>query len=171
MKKYWMIKLTIYTLLANVIFYLGVVESHQWAINLSKFYSIFSLIIMLTMLIRSVELESKILQTYKDKKHFPLWIDVINYLYRIILFVVFGWMWIGAIWLFIFIMDNAARAKAKNKSSLLDKVVADVPSVALFNKNNEKWCTCSATELRYKLFFNHTWIEYCPKCKAQSPKK
>ena len=44
---------------------------------------------------------------------------------------------------------------------LMKQVIADVPSTAI---GMEKWCRCSATELRYRLYFNHTWEEYCPKC-------
>jgi len=61
--------------------------------------------------------------------------------------------------------------KVDKNNPLTKKVIADVKSRNLFGSAGGKVCRCSATELRYKLFFNHTWIEYCPKCGAQSPQK
>jgi len=52
----------------------------------------------------------------------------------------------------------------KDSEELLKKAIADIPSSALFGKQGIKWCKCSATELRYILFFDHTWEEHCPKC-------
>lgn len=55
----------------------------------------------------------------------------------------------------------------------MDGLVADVPSTQLFGKHHEKVCKDCAegVELRYRLFFDHTWEEYCPKCRNKVPLK
>ena len=57
---------------------------------------------------------------------------------------------------------------------LKKQVVADFEWKEMFpDKYKEhmvKWCVCSATPTRIRLFFDHTWEEYCPKCGAKSPR-
>lgn len=96
--------------------YMAVVEHVTWAHNIFVFLTWVTVVaIIMNMLLK--ESNEMVLQSYRDNKHLPLWMDNILYAAKIIILVINGWMFFGVLWLFIWSVDVAHREQAKERSA------------------------------------------------------
>jgi uncharacterized membrane protein len=94
---------------------------YQPAENLTIFFSFIIFLVAVVVWIgtsleskNSLKLKAELSKTYHDGKHLPKWADNLFYWTLIILFVAYGWIFTGFMWITILIIDNSFRGRAKN---------------------------------------------------------
>ena len=125
-------------IVSNIVFYFGVVEQIQWVGNLGIFYVWLMLISAISVYVGNTEI---LLQTYRDGKHLPLWVDYVVFIYRVVLFIGYGWWWTGIIVTIVSLIDFVARKESKETPAnpvINMKLVLDIVYNYMTKPKNER---------------------------------